>query len=644
MFFERTHEKSQSKNMGTAMKKQMRDEIAAKPAFEQLEQRLLLSTSTFASDGIYNIQASAEVSATTYYVATDGDDSALGTTVDEPWKTVVKAITTAGAGDTVYFRGGTYRTVKSATDSNIISIGTTPGAMFSTAGDANNRITFKSYPEETAIITSMKLRDELSDWTLVRGNVYSTDLLEQELDTERVERVSNCSEDGVPLRLMTAYGDSGDENDLDGPGQWSRDINDHKLYVWSTDGNNPGTHQTEFSEFVHGGSSTIEIMRNPSDDDDEADYLTFEGLVIEGGLYPIDVFTDYIEIKNCVIRNSYGDGIKGEGAEPADYDNPDDPSEANYFNCSYGLIEGCDIYNFGESGIDITGGDYWIIRENVIHDNANVRGDLPWPYSGANGIILKNNNIGTIVERNRIYDLDTAHGAVTLGGVSWGGIAEEGVNLIVKNNIIYNVSGPYIVLFAAAKDCSFYNNLIYDCNAVQGIIRFGLSNRNHSDWGNDGCVIKNNIFYDNVVDPGVGGHNLAYYEHDPGSVSNLESNNNRIDPNQTYYWGGSNRTLAYWRDTLGQDVGSIDDVPTFVDAANHDFHCLDSSSPQVDAGASGDYSTWTDMDKEDRVMRQGIDIGPDELGGPCPGLQWDGDADGDGKVEFDRNGQVIDKP
>jgi len=43
-----------------------------------------------------------------YYVATDGDDSNNGTSLDTPWATWKKALRTMDAGDTIYIRGGVY--------------------------------------------------------------------------------------------------------------------------------------------------------------------------------------------------------------------------------------------------------------------------------------------------------------------------------------------------------------------------------------------------------------------------------------------------------------------------------------------------------------------------------------------------------
>jgi hypothetical protein len=71
----------------------------------------------------------------TYYVATNGNNSNPGT-LSSPWKTIQKAANAAGAGDTVYVRGGTYR----------------EKVTVNRSGSAGNFITFSSYPGETAVI------------------------------------------------------------------------------------------------------------------------------------------------------------------------------------------------------------------------------------------------------------------------------------------------------------------------------------------------------------------------------------------------------------------------------------------------------------------------------------------------------------
>ncbi|MBP1990088.1 choice-of-anchor Q domain-containing protein [Paenibacillus eucommiae] len=68
-------------------------------------------------------------SGTTYYVATDGDDSHDGMSLSTPWRTIQKAMNTAAAGDTVNIRGGTY----------------TERLNLGVSGTAGSYITFQNY-------------------------------------------------------------------------------------------------------------------------------------------------------------------------------------------------------------------------------------------------------------------------------------------------------------------------------------------------------------------------------------------------------------------------------------------------------------------------------------------------------------------
>ena len=71
--------------------------------------------------------------ATTYYVATNGNDNNLGTTTNIPFLTITKAISKVVAGDIIYLRGGTYNITtkitinKSGTATSKISLIAYPG-------------------------------------------------------------------------------------------------------------------------------------------------------------------------------------------------------------------------------------------------------------------------------------------------------------------------------------------------------------------------------------------------------------------------------------------------------------------------------------------------------------------------------------
>jgi|GEM_PF-4769979 len=81
--------------------------------------------------------APARAAGNSYYVATNGSDSNPGT-IDRLWATLPYATDQIKAGDTVYVRAGTYKPTKAT--------------VITTSGTADARITFRSYPGETAVI------------------------------------------------------------------------------------------------------------------------------------------------------------------------------------------------------------------------------------------------------------------------------------------------------------------------------------------------------------------------------------------------------------------------------------------------------------------------------------------------------------
>jgi hypothetical protein len=78
---------------------------------------------------------SARAAGNTYYVATNGSDSASGSQ-GSPWKTIQKAANVARAGDQVFVRGGTYR----------------EKVIVQNSGSAGSPIVFSAYPGEKPVI------------------------------------------------------------------------------------------------------------------------------------------------------------------------------------------------------------------------------------------------------------------------------------------------------------------------------------------------------------------------------------------------------------------------------------------------------------------------------------------------------------
>jgi hypothetical protein len=105
--------------------------------------------------GLLPIQ-SAEAAATTFYVATTGDDSNLGT-LAAPFKTINKCAQIVQPGDTCLIASGTYR--ETVTPAN--------------SGTSEQPIKFEAAPGAHVVVSST---EQVSGWTPYSGNIYVADL------------------------------------------------------------------------------------------------------------------------------------------------------------------------------------------------------------------------------------------------------------------------------------------------------------------------------------------------------------------------------------------------------------------------------------------------------------------------------------
>ncbi|MCL2450433.1 MAG: right-handed parallel beta-helix repeat-containing protein, partial [Polyangiaceae bacterium] len=93
----------------------------------------------------------------TYYVAPDGDDTAAGTE-SAPFATWGHAQTAASPGDTVYFRGGTYR-YTDATSTCTSPTATVNAVVLSKSGTSGNPIHYWAYPGEKPLFDFSGMSD-----------------------------------------------------------------------------------------------------------------------------------------------------------------------------------------------------------------------------------------------------------------------------------------------------------------------------------------------------------------------------------------------------------------------------------------------------------------------------------------------------
>lgn len=96
--------------------------------------------------------------ASTYYVSPSGSDSAAGT-LAAPWKTVTRAQTSAVAGDTVYFRGGTYSVTKGV-NSCASQTDTVNAFLLNKSGSTSKPIKYWAYAGETPVFDFSKMTDD----------------------------------------------------------------------------------------------------------------------------------------------------------------------------------------------------------------------------------------------------------------------------------------------------------------------------------------------------------------------------------------------------------------------------------------------------------------------------------------------------
>ena len=92
-----------------------------------------------------------------YYVAPNGSDSAAGTQA-APWASIARAQAVAQAGDTVYFRGGTYSYTR-ANSSCANQTARVDAITLNKSGSAGNLIRYWAYPGERPVFNFSRMTD-----------------------------------------------------------------------------------------------------------------------------------------------------------------------------------------------------------------------------------------------------------------------------------------------------------------------------------------------------------------------------------------------------------------------------------------------------------------------------------------------------
>jgi MYXO-CTERM domain-containing protein len=342
--------------------------------------------------------AARNVFAAEYYVATTGSDSNPGTQAS-PFATLQKGADTAAAGDTVWIRGGTYKT-------------TTPkssgaGIQISKSGTSDtNRVKIWAYPGETPLFDFSNLQIANGAYTfgiVISGSWVHLKGIEEccvPMNTKANNGIANNGSNNI-LELLNAHNNQGSGIQVgSGSGNLALNCDSHDNYdPGSQNGGGAGEDADGFG--VHGGSgtvgTTIRGCRSWWNSDDGYDFLSDESPVL--------------------IENSWAMG-------------------AGYFNYGTGSAGNGNGFKIGSS------------KTGIRH---TVRNCVAWKNK-ANGFYANHSSGGNTWYNNTSFQNGTQYNmlASTWSEPNGGGTRTDGVTLsgdkahILRNNIGFPNDNQYV--------------------------------------------------------------------------------------------------------------------------------------------------------------------------------------------------------
>jgi hypothetical protein len=364
-----------------------------------------------------------------FYVAPApvGNDSNSGSAT-APWATAAKAASTLTAGQTVYFRGGTYAISGPVRPLN--------------SGSESSRITYAGYPGESAVF------DSSVNWKLI-----NTDTFDLTYAGSRYNRFQNLTirDGGRGFNLFQ-------NNEVIG----CRILNMWHAAIWVGSGSRvvsnyvEGVSQSEANEGIDCGGTDIEVAYN------EISYHWKEGIDVIWGCRRVKVHHNYIHHGRDMYNDgrseySFGSGIYVDAAaEESDIE----VYENRIFGCNGGISLNAEEY----SGV---ADDLYnvIVRNNLIVDGASTA--ISANNNGAGGGLTKN----ILILNNTIVGPACASNYPVALGISLGKNVD---NVITRNNLIVGMNRNIITNLPATQ-LTVDNNL--------AVSSFTFNNPEVQDYG-----------------------------------------------------------------------------------------------------------------------------------------------------------------
>lgn len=380
----------------------------------------------------YRSQAAPE---NVYYVATNGNDSNPGTE-SQPWRTIQKAATTLKPGEKVYVRSGTYQ----------------EGIRPLLSGEANNFITYSTYPGEEVILdlhdgTAIYIQDH--NFIKVEGFIIEANTQAAWVNAE------NANHNILSNNVMRNASDRTHGITLK-HSSYNQFINN----TFETHGRDPESL----------GGSGLDAMKLHED----CNYNLIEGNHFHNGMHSL---LNVAGGHHNIIRNNYfqNDWYKDVDTGKGTYQNL---WEGNVFADSRDIIDSTGKKHNG-SGIQFASANN-IIRYNRFYNNPS--GNLRMTIYGGDPSSTDNHD-------NRVYNNVMYHGSDADIPFLFN-IAGNMSNNIFKNNIItkgYHSGGPFQIWFSGgpydlANNQFFYNDIINQSPGEVVIGHAGKGNYPLSWW------------------------------------------------------------------------------------------------------------------------------------------------------------------
>jgi len=525
-------------------------------------------------------------SANTYYVATSGNDTNPGTSLEKPFATIQRAATAMTAGDTCLIGTGTYRETVAPANGGL------PGKP----------ITFQALPGATPVISGL---EPVSGWTQCQGSIYSAPFPSSLADENQVLivdglKVNACWEARWPkipeysLKAIhdnmaiaqQATGTSLTDSQIPGnDGSWKG------ATLWVRGGSGGWLPETIPITGYDATTHTLTFDKAPIDDDTvgpraKAHYFlsgTLAALDSPGEWYvdeaahkiylwaPTGGVPKDVEAKRRVIGfnlsgKSYvvlrslhllGCTVKMDGSNncvldrlnsqylyqsslTAGYDTPKQQNNGIDIRGNDNTISNSEIAYSSGSAVHINGADNKIVN-NHIHDT-NYCGGYSGPIFIATGF-------GTLIAHNTINDSGRY------------GIYMRTGDVIIRNNVFYNEgwltkdSGAIYCYGVDMANSLIHNNVIHDGRGEHPSIGIYLDN-----------YTENAVVYDNVL------YNLpeAIRLNTPGQYR-LIFNNTAFNCDVSFaYWGQDPYGSELYGTKLYNNIlsGTVKTTPDMMSANN----------------------------------------------------------------------------